>query len=177
MSLARSSPSYGTQPYPTALLDIYRSIKLIGDGFPLPSHMCGPFCVSGEAVRRPQSLNRSLRPRSSARACNAIMCLVLGRIPFFHQRLTVYGYVPRRRAISTPRQAGLHLEPLQALREVIGEDVGYSAVVCALSRHGANPCHRRPQSTPLLDVQAGSRSGCAGFSCCLEGQALSSHLA
>ena len=26
MSLARSSPSYGTQPYPTALLDIYRSI-------------------------------------------------------------------------------------------------------------------------------------------------------
>ncbi len=28
MSLARSSPSYGTQPYPTALLDIYRSIKL-----------------------------------------------------------------------------------------------------------------------------------------------------
>ena len=28
MSLARSSPSYGTQPYPTALLDIYRSIWL-----------------------------------------------------------------------------------------------------------------------------------------------------
>ena len=28
MSLARSSPSYGTQPYPTALLDIYRSIGL-----------------------------------------------------------------------------------------------------------------------------------------------------
>ena len=28
MSLARSSPSYGTQPYPTALLDIYRSISL-----------------------------------------------------------------------------------------------------------------------------------------------------
>ena len=28
MSLARSSPSYGTQPYPTALLDIYRSIRL-----------------------------------------------------------------------------------------------------------------------------------------------------
>ena len=29
MSLARSSPSYGTQPYPTALLDIYRSIRLL----------------------------------------------------------------------------------------------------------------------------------------------------
>ena len=28
MSLARSSPFYGTQPYPTALLDIYRSIRL-----------------------------------------------------------------------------------------------------------------------------------------------------
>ena len=28
MSLAKSSPSYGTQPYPTALLDIYRSIRL-----------------------------------------------------------------------------------------------------------------------------------------------------
>ena len=30
MSLARSSPSYGTQPYPTALLDIYRSIESEG---------------------------------------------------------------------------------------------------------------------------------------------------
>ena len=32
MSLARSSPSYGTQPYPTALLDIYRSIWLVPGG-------------------------------------------------------------------------------------------------------------------------------------------------
>ena len=35
-----------------------------------------------------------------------------------------------------PRQAGLHLEPVQALWEVVGENVGPSAVVCALSRHG-----------------------------------------
>ncbi len=28
MWLTRSSPSYGIQPYPTALLDIYRSIRL-----------------------------------------------------------------------------------------------------------------------------------------------------
>ena len=34
MSLARSSPSYGTQPYPTALLDIYRSIRLRYDLLP-----------------------------------------------------------------------------------------------------------------------------------------------
>ena len=29
MSLAKSSPPYGTQPYPKALLDIYRSIRLM----------------------------------------------------------------------------------------------------------------------------------------------------
>ena len=38
MSLARSSPSYGTQPYPTALLDIYRSIRL-----------CTPFQAEADA--------------------------------------------------------------------------------------------------------------------------------
>ena len=29
MSLEKSSPPYGTQPYPKALLDIYRSIRLV----------------------------------------------------------------------------------------------------------------------------------------------------
>ena len=38
-----------------------------------------------------------------------------------------------------PRQARLLLEPHQTLREVAGEDVGSSAVVCALSRHRAGP--------------------------------------
>ena len=42
-----------------------------------------------------------------------------------------------------PRQAGLHLEPLQALWEVVGENVGHSAVVCALSRNPARPPSRR----------------------------------
>ena len=36
-----------------------------------------------------------------------------------------------------PRQAGLHFESLQTLWEVVGEDVDPSAVVCALSQHGA----------------------------------------
>ena len=35
-----------------------------------------------------------------------------------------------------PRQAGLHLEPLQALWEVVGEYVGPWAVVCVRSQHG-----------------------------------------
>ena len=56
-----------------------------------------------------------------------------------------------------PRQVGLLLEPHQALREVVGKDVGSSAVVCALSRHSANPSHVRPQSPPRRDVQAASR--------------------
>ena len=38
-----------------------------------------------------------------------------------------------------PRQAELLLEPHQPLREVVGEDVDYSAVVGALSRHRADP--------------------------------------
>ena len=38
-----------------------------------------------------------------------------------------------------PRKAGLHLEPLQALRGVVGENVGRSAVICALLRHRAGP--------------------------------------
>ena len=38
-----------------------------------------------------------------------------------------------------PRQARLLLEPLQPLREVVGDLVGHSAVVCPLSRHRAGP--------------------------------------
>ena len=38
-----------------------------------------------------------------------------------------------------PRKAGLFLEPRQALWEVAGENVGPSAVLCALSRHRAGP--------------------------------------
>ena len=45
-----------------------------------------------------------------------------------------------------------HLEPLQALGEVVGEDVDYSAVVGVLSRHGAG--YPRAQPEHLLHVQA-----------------------
>ena len=38
-----------------------------------------------------------------------------------------------------PRQARRLLEPLQALREVVGKGVGSSTVVCSLSRHGNGP--------------------------------------
>ena len=63
-----------------------------------------------------------------------------------------------------PRKAGLLLEPLQALWEVAGENVGPSAVVCALSRHRAGPSkvcvsalslRERPGRagpTPALDI-------------------------
>ena len=57
-----------------------------------------------------------------------------------------------------PRQAGRVLEPHQPLREVVWEGVGRSPVLCALSRHSANPCHGRPQSPP--------RRGCPGRQPC-----------
>ena len=38
-----------------------------------------------------------------------------------------------------PRKAGLLLEPRQALREVVGEHIDYSAVAGVLSRHPAGP--------------------------------------
>ena len=42
MSLAKSSPSCGTQSHPKALLDIYRSIRLRRcGGFPVAAHVCG----------------------------------------------------------------------------------------------------------------------------------------
>ena len=43
-----------------------------------------------------------------------------------------------------PRQARLLLEPLEPLREVVGEDLGSSPVMCALSRHGASAPGAQP---------------------------------
>ena len=43
-----------------------------------------------------------------------------------------------------PRQARLFLEPLQPLREVLGEGVGSSVVAIALSRHRASPPSGQP---------------------------------
>ena len=45
-----------------------------------------------------------------------------------------------------PRQAGLLLEPLQAMGEVVGKDVGSSAVVCTLSRHGTSSPSAQPET-------------------------------
>ena len=58
------------------------------------------------------------------------------------------GMGPQAAGDLRPRQAGLLLEPLQAMREVVGEAVGDSPVVSALSRHGVSPAHGRPQSPP-----------------------------
>ena len=66
----------------------------------------------------------------------------MGRTPCLCQRLTVLGSVPSRLAISAHGRPGLLLEPHQALREVVGEDVGSSAVMCALSRHGRRSFRR-----------------------------------
>ena len=51
-----------------------------------------------------------------------------------------------------PRQARLFLEPLEPLREVVGEDVGSSAVVCALSWHGTSA----PRAQPWVLSYAGA---------------------
>ena len=65
------------------------------------------------------------------------MCRVLGRASPFLQRLVVCGMDSETAVQLRPRQTRLLLESLEALREVLGEVVGPSAVVCALSRHGA----------------------------------------
>ena len=43
-----------------------------------------------------------------------------------------------------PRQPRLPLGPFQPLREILGEDLGSSTVVCALSRHGTNAPRAQP---------------------------------
>ena len=61
--------------------------------------------------------------------------------PHFAFSPTSYGVTigPDATGDLRPRKAGLLLEPRQALWEFVGENVGPSAVVCALSRHRAGP--------------------------------------
>ena len=56
------------------------------------------------------------------------------------------GIGPQAAGDLRPRQARLLLEPLQPLREVVGEDVDYSAVAGVLSRHGAGPTSAKPET-------------------------------
>ena len=78
------------------------------------------------------------------------MCSTLGRAPAFLP--TPYGVAVGTDASGNlrPGQAGLLLEPLEALREVVGELVSLSVLLDALSRHRAGPSRGRLQS-PLPD--------------------------
>ena len=98
-----------------------------------------PFPVSRRML---QSVNRWPKPRSSARSSSAIRCRKWGRTPSFHHRFTVWGVGPQAAGDLRPRQVRFLLEAHQALREIVGEDVGSSAVVCALSRHGRRSFRR-----------------------------------
>ena len=108
-----------------------------------------------------QPLNRWPSPRSSARASSAIMCRVLGTHPLLPPAPHGFGIGPEAAGDLRPRQAGLLLEPLQPLREVLRKVVGHSAVVDALSRHGADPSHGPPQSLRggMFKPSAAGRSG------------------
>ena len=48
-----------------------------------------------------------------------------------------------------PRQPRLPLEPFQPLREILGEDLGSSTVVCASSARAVEAWHKRSQSTAV----------------------------
>ncbi len=66
-----------------------------------------------------------------------------------------------------PRQARLLLESLQPLREVVGDLVGHSAVVDALSRHGiGGPSGRRLQAPSYGDVRSFRRTETPGGTAC-----------
>ena len=90
MSLARSSPSYGTQPYPTALLDTYRSIKLycelFGGRFHYRPRQSRPSCqprgflsIPRPATRRPHLFNGVAPGRSRIATGSALRATVVFR--------------------------------------------------------------------------------------------------
>ena len=93
------------------------------------------------------------RPSEFASSSSANMCRALGRTPLSLPRLTVSGWVLRRRFSSAHDSS---LKPHEPLREVVGEDVDYSAMLDALSRHLAGPSTRTRQDAlavcPLLEL-------------------------
>ena len=113
--------------------------------------------------------------------------LVVGSDPAFSP--TPYGVAigPQAAGDLRPRQAGFLLEPHEPLWEVVGEVVGSSSVVIALSRHGAqDPLGAQPATLSNASAGIAFRVGprpwalpvrvgyacltrpsiCAGFSCC-----------
>ena len=149
----------------------------------LPTRSCGRPVWDGSRARRPalspicapflrfRTCGRGPLPRQAASAGEQVaeaqvVCQVLKRLqmPIVgpHSSLPPTPYGDGIDAETTgdlhPRQAGRVLEPHQPLREVVWEGVGLSPVLCALSRHSANPCHGRPQSPP--------RRGCPGRQPC-----------
>ena len=121
---------------------------------PARSPICAPFLHFSRCGRGP--LPRQAASAGEQVAEAQVVCQVLKRLqmPIVgpHPSLPPTPYGDGVDAETTgdlhPRQAGRVLEPHQPLREVVWEGVGRSPVLCALSRHGANPCHGRPQAPP-----------------------------
>ena len=103
----------------------------------LPRHVnvCGLFALQAPAPRRPQSLNRWPRPNSPASASSTIMYRMLVARPAQYPAPHGVGMDAETPVQLRPRQPRLLLEPLQPLGEVVGDFVGLSGVVYALSRH------------------------------------------
>ena len=129
-------------------------------GRPARSPICAPCLHFSPCGRGP--LPRQAASAGEQVAEAQVVCQVLKRLqmPIVgpHSSLPPTPYGDGVDAETTgdlhPRQAGRVLDPHQPLREVVWEGVGRSPVLCALSRHSANPCHGRPQSPP--------RRGCPG---------------
>ncbi len=125
-----------------------------------PSSRLGACGYSPHPRALPSSVKRWRMPGASASAC---MCLHVPAVGTHHAS----GPPPDGGAMGPdapgdlrPRQAGRLLEPHRPLGEALGEAVGASAEVDALSRHGASPSHGRPQS-PRDGVARPSALQCA----------------
>ena len=114
-----------------------------------PGNPLGATVAPGRAVRR---ATRSVRYSPGGQQVSETR--VFGKVQQRHQMpwirpnssipaLHVEGRGTQTAGQLRPRQPGLLLEPLQALWEVVGEDIDYSAVVCALSWHDAPALPRR----------------------------------
>ena len=106
--------------------------------------------------------NQALRDRLSGLSQASLRCIVprAGQHVLLPPAPRGLGMDVETPVYLSPRQVGFLLEPHEALRELVGDLVGYSAVVYALSRHGiACPSAGRlqPPST-AMSGQEGVRS-------------------
>ena len=92
-------------------------------------------CSGGEQVAEAQAVGQLQQ---------GFPVLMVGPDPAFSP--TPYGVAIGLQAAGDlrPRRARLFLEPLEPLREVVGEDLGSSPGMCALSRHGASAPRAQP---------------------------------